>query len=128
MANGRPSLDPMHRFLCLFLKATFGFCCPAYDIKFLGLVFAEKHPKKPNQSEHTVLYLPRPPPVPPSSSFPLPPVSPQASMLLKESTLAESLASHSAQLEMWRAEATEVAQAAGERGFGQAVGAIRREG
>lgn len=37
---------------------------------------------------------------------------PQSSLRQKESALAEALASHSSQLEMWRAEATEVATAA----------------
>ena len=36
----------------------------------------------------------------------------QSALRQKEAVLAEALASHSSQLEMWRAEATEVAQAA----------------
>ena len=39
-------------------------------------------------------------------------LSSQSSLRQKEALLAEALASHSSQLEMWRAEATEVAQAA----------------
>ena len=43
----------------------------------------------------------------PSPHLPL-----QSALRQKEAVLAEALASHSSQLEMWRAEATEVAQAA----------------
>lgn len=37
---------------------------------------------------------------------------PQSSLRQKEAVLTEAVSSHAAQLEMWRAEATEVAQAA----------------
>ena len=49
----------------------------------------------------------------PRTHLPLPPTCPpQATLAQKESLLAEAMSSHDAQLELWRAEATEVAQAA----------------